>query len=428
MALLIKNGKVIDIKNNLNDKLDILIEGKKIVKIGKNLNLENAEVFDAKEMLVIPGLIDMHAHLREPGREDEETLLSGSLAAACGGFTSVCCMPNTDPVIDNQGVVEFILAQSQKLGLINIYPIGALTKARAGKELTESGDLKTAGVVALSDDGNSLMNAELMRRAMEYASMFDLPIISHCEDTDLSAAGVMNEGYVSTILGLKGIPRIAEIIMVSRDIELARFTQAKLHIAHVSCKESVDLIRRAKKEGVNISSECCPHHFTLTDEALMNYDTNTKVNPPLRTKEDCQALKEALKDGTIDCISTDHAPHTEAEKDVEFDQAPFGMVGLETAVGLAVTELVDKGVLTIPQLVEKMSFNPAQILKLDKGYLAQGAVADLALIDPQKEWVVESDKFFSKSRNTPFNGKKLKAQIVLTIASGKIVFDLRKTR
>lgn len=336
MQLLIKNARVIDAKSETDDYLDILIEGTKIAKIAKDIKAKDAKIFDAKGLIAVPGLVDMHVHFREPGFEYKETVLSGSKAAASGGFTSVCCMPNTNPVIDNQGVVEFIASQSKKAGLINVYCVGAITKSLKGEELSDIGDLKDAGCVALSDDGNPVMNSEIMRRAMEYAGMFNLPIISHCEDINLSAGGVMNEGMVSTKLGLKGIPRIAEISMVSRDIELARYTGSSVHIAHVSCRESVDIIKRAKKEGVKVTCECTPHHFSLSEEALINYDTNKKVNPPLRTTDDIKALIGGLKDGTIDCVATDHAPHAETEKDVEFDYASFGIIGLETALGLVV--------------------------------------------------------------------------------------------
>ncbi|MFH2138303.1 MAG: dihydroorotase [Candidatus Omnitrophota bacterium] len=425
MQLLIKNGRVIDAKNNLDDTLDILIEGSKVVKIAKNIKADGAKTFDAQGLIVVPGLIDMHVHLREPGFEYKESILTGSRAAAHGGFTGICCMPNTNPVIDNQGVVEFIAGQAKKAGLVNVYIVGAVTKGLNGQELSDIADLKDAGVVALSDDGKEVLNPEILRRAMEYTSMFDIPIIAHCEDQELSAGGVMNEGYVSTLLGLKGIPRVSEIVMVSRDIELARFTGTRLHIAHISCKESVALVRQAKKDGVKVTAECCPHHFSLTEEAVMDYDTNTKVNPPLRTKEDVEAIKKGLKDGTIDCIATDHAPHAEAEKDVEYNYAPFGIIGSETALGLVLTELVHKEVLTLSQVVEKMSFNPAQILKLDKGYIEKDACADITIIDPKKKWTVSKEGFVSKSSNSPFLGRELDGQVVMTIVSGKIVFDLR---
>jgi dihydroorotase len=423
MRTLITNGRVIDPKSRYDDIADILIENGVISGIGKNLKAKDADVIDAKGMLVVPGLIDMHVHLREPGYEYKENIASGCRAAAHGGFTSVCCMPNTDPVADNQSVVEFIIAQSKKAALVNVFPVGAITKGSAGQELSDIGDLKTAGVIALSDDGKGVMNAEIMRRAMEYASMVELPVIAHCEDSSLSAGGVMNEGYVSTVLGLKGIPSIAETVMVARDIEIARFTGTRLHIAHISCRESVDMVRRAKADGVRISAECCPHHFTLTEEAVMCYDTSTKVNPPLRTADDVEALKKGLQDGTIDCIVTDHAPHAEAEKDVEYDYAPFGIIGLETAVGLAMAELVAKGTLTLLQLVEKMSYNPARIINIDRGYFAEGAVADITIIDPEQQWVVEPGVFFSKSKNSPFIGRTLPAKVILTFVSGKVVYN-----
>ncbi|MBU4304701.1 MAG: dihydroorotase [Candidatus Omnitrophica bacterium] len=423
MRLLIKNASIIDARSKRDEKADILIVDGKISSIDSGIAAKDAEVYDAKGMLAVPGFIDMHTHLREPGFEYKETILSGTQAAARGGFTTICCMPNTNPVADNQGVIEFIISQNRKAGLISVLPIGAITKAQQGKELSEIGDLKSAGAVALSDDGKGVMNAEVMRRAMEYASMVDLLVISHCEDTNLAAGGVMHEGYVSTVLGLKGIPRIAEIAMAARDIEIARFTGTRLHIAHVSCKETVELVRRAKKEGVRVSCECCPHHFTLTDEAVKDYDTNTKVNPPLREPDDLRALKDGLKDGTIDCIATDHAPHAEAEKDVEFDNAPFGITGLETALGLVMNELVCKGELTLMEMVERMSFNPARILNLDKGYIAEGADADITIIDPNKKWVVEKEAFLSKSHNSPFIGMNLTGKVIATVAAGRIVYN-----
>lgn len=425
MLLLIKNVKLIDAKNKYNEVIDILIKGEKIAKIDRDIKVQDAEIIDAKGMVAVPGLIDMHTHLRQPGFEYKEDILSGTQAAVAGGFTTVCCMPNTNPVIDNQGVVEFILTLNKKAGLISVLPVGAITKGLKGQELSEIGELKDAGVIALSDDGYCVVNAEMARRAMEYASMFDLPIISHCEDMNLSVGGVMNEGHVSTVLGLKGIPRIAEISMIARDIEIARFTGARVHIAHVSCAESVDLIRRAKEDGVQVSCECCPHHFALTEEVLVDYDPNTKVNPPLRSNNDVKAIIDGLKDGTIDCIATDHAPHAEAEKDVEFDHAPFGIIGLETALGLAVTELVKSDQLTMIELIEKMSLNPAKILRIDKGYIEEGASADITIIDLKKKWKVDRNSFFSKSKNSPFIGRELFGQVVLTVANGKKVYNLK---
>ncbi len=424
MGMLIKKARVLDAKSKTDDILDILIEGKKIAKIAKDINEKDADVFDAKNLVAVAGFVDLHVHFREPGFEYKETILSGSKAAAAGGFTTVCCMPNTNPVIDSQGAVEFILSQNKKAGLINVLPVGAITKGSQGEELSEIAELKDAGVVALSDDGKPVSNAEIMRRAMEYSWMLKLPVIAHSEDVDLSAGGVMNEGYMSTKLGLKGITRVAEISMISRDIELARYTGAHLHIAHISCRESVQLIREAKKSGVNVTCECTPHHFSLTEDALENYDTNTKVNPPLRERDDVKAVLEGLKDGTIDCIATDHAPHAEAEKDVEFDYAPFGMTGLETALGLGISNLVEKGVLTLGQLMEKMSYNPSKIININKGYLAVGADADITVFNPKQKWEVSAGGFFSKSKNSPFIGDILTGRVVLTIAGGKKVFSV----
>lgn len=422
MRLLIKKARVIDPKSKTDDVLDILVQGAKIIKISKNIKEENTEIINAQGLIACPGLVDIHAHFREPGFEYKETILSGSKAAAAGGFTSVCCMPNTKPVADNQGVVEFIISQNRKAGLISLFPIGAITRDSKGTMLSDIGDLKEAGVIALSDDGKTVMNTSIMRRAMEYAAMLNLPIISHCEDIKLSADGVMNEGFMSTKLGLKGIPRVSEISMIARDIELARFIGAYVHIAHVSCKESVDIIRAAKKDGIKVTCECTPHHFSLTEEALADYDTNTKVNPPLRTKEDVKAILKGLKDGVIDCIATDHAPHADSEKDVEFDSAPFGIIGLETALGLGVTELVGKNILSLNQLIEKMSYNPAKILNLGKGILAEGADADITIFDDKSKWQVDESQFFSKSKNSPFIGTTLTGRVLFTIAGGKKIF------
>lgn len=423
MRLLIKNARVIDVKSDLDDKLDVLIENNKITKIEKNINDKDAQVIDAADKVLMPGFIDMHVHLREPGYEYKETIKTGSMAAAAGGFTTVCCMPNTNPVIDNQGVVEFVISEARKSAIVNVLPIGAISKSLAGAELSEIADMQNAGIIAISDDGKGVMNADLMRRAMEYASMLNIPVIAHSEDRDLSAGGVMNEGYVSTKLGLKGIPTIAEVTMIARDIEIARYTNTSLHIAHISAKASVALVRQAKKDGLKITCECAPHHFSLTDEAVLGYDPNTKVNPPLRSKADVQAIKQGLKDGTIDCIATDHAPHAESEKDVEYDNAPFGIIGLETAFSLAISELVEPGILSLNQLCEKMAYNPALILNLDKGYIAPGCIADIVIIDPGKESIIRLDSFKSKSKNSPFIGRKVKGAVAFTIRNGKIVYQ-----
>ena len=421
MKLLIKGGRVIDPATGLDEVLDLLIENGKIVALKKRISTKGAEVIEARGKVVCPGLVDMHVHLREPGREDEETIGTGTRAAAAGGFTSVACMANTTPVIDNQGTVEFIYSQARKTGAVNVYPIGSVTKGLRGEELSEIGELKHSGVVAISDDGEPVRNSEVMRRALEYAKMFDLPIISHCEDKDLSAEGVMNEGYNSTLLGLAGIPGEAEGVMVARDIALAHLAGGHIHIAHISTAKSVQLVRQAKAGGIKVTSETAPHYFSLTDEAVRTFDTNTKMNPPLRTAGDVEAIKEGLKDGTIDVIATDHAPHTVVEKEVEYNLAPFGIIGLETAVPLVLMKLVEEGFLTLTDAITKMSINPAKILGIGKGTLAVGADADVTIIDLSKERTVRPEEFQSKSRNSPFIGWKLKGVASTTIVGGKIV-------
>jgi dihydroorotase len=430
MKILIKNGHVVDPANKVDSELDILVEDGIIAEVGENIKTTGAEIIDAKDRIVAPGLIDMHSHLREPGREDEETLLTASKAAVKGGFTSVCAMPNTTPPCDNQGVVGFIMSEAKRIGLCSIYVIGTITKGRKGEELSEIGELKTAGVVALSDDGSSVDNSEIMRRALEYAGMFNLPVIAHCEDKLLSKDGVMNEGFVSTILGLRGIPSISESTRVARELELCAMTRGRLHIAHVSTIRSIELIRDAKKRKVGVTAETCPHYFALTDEEVkrLDFNTNTKMNPPLRTKEDAGAVKEAIKDGTIDCIATDHAPHTEDEKDTDFDSAPFGIIGLETALSVAIMELVDKKALSWTGLIEKMSLNPARILSLNKGTLSVDSPADIVIIDPARTWQVKRETLESKSKNTPFLGKTLKGAVVATITCGNVVYKREKDR
>jgi dihydroorotase len=421
MNILIKNGHIIDPANKVDEKLDILVTDGKIAKLGKpgSIPANSAQVIDANGKLVVPGLIDMHVHLREPGFEYKETIATGTAAARAGGFTSVCSMPNTSPVNDCRSVTEFIISQAAKEGAARVFPIGAITKGSKGEELAEMGELHRAGCVAISDDGKPVMNAAIMRRAMEYSKIFDLAVISHCEDASLSAKGVMNEGFVSTELGLRGIPAAAEEVMTARDIALAGLTGCRLHIAHVSTAGSVRLVREAKQRGVKVTAETCPHYFTLTDEAARGYNTMAKMNPPLRTAEDAAAVKQGLKDGTLDVIATDHAPHGMDEKSVEFDYAPFGIVGLETALGLTF-RLVQEGKLTLSEAVRKLSINPSEILKLNKGSLASGADADITIIDPNLEWTVDASQFRSKSRNTPFNGWKLKGRAVQTIVGGKI--------
>ena len=419
--LIIKSGHVVDPSSKIDGVMDILIEDGKIVSVAKDIKREDSQVLDASGKVVIPGLIDMHTHLREPGREDEETIRTGTRAAAKGGFSSICCMANTTPCVDNQGVVEFIYSESKKAGLVNVYPIGAVTKGLAGKELAEIGELKRSGIVAISDDGNPILNSEIMRRAFEYSKMFGIPVISHCEDKSLSSDGVMNEGYVSILLGLRGMPPVAESVMVARDVQLAETTGASLHIAHVTCAHSINIIREAKKRGVKVSCEVTPHHFTLTEEAVQGFNTNAKMNPPLRTKDDIDAIKEGLRDGTIDAIASDHAPHTENEKDVEFDSAPFGVIGLETSLSLTIMELLDKGILTLSQLVEKMSANPARILGLKKGSLGVGMDADITVVDVEHKWVVDKAKLESKSKNSPFIGWELKGMATEVIVGGKVI-------
>ena len=342
MRLLIKGGRIIDPANQRDEVADLLVEEGKIVRLEKEIEVKDAQIIEAKGLIVAPGLIDVHTHLREPGYEYKETIATGTRAAAKGGFTTIFCMANTNPVVDNRAVVEFILKKAKEEGVVNLFPVGALSKNLEGKELAEVGEMKKAGIIALSDDGNCIENAYFLRRGMEYAKMFDLPVISHCEDKTLAEGGVMNEGYSSTLLGLKGIPSQAETIIIFRDISLSELSGCQLHIAHLSSAESVELVRQAKKKGKKISCEVTPHHFTLTDSALKDYDTNLKVNPPLRTKEDLKAILEGLKDGTIDLIASDHAPHALEEKEVEFDYAPFGMIGLKTTLGLIISKLVNK--------------------------------------------------------------------------------------
>ena len=424
MSLLIKNAIIINADRMHKEPQDILIEKGTIVKIGKGISADGTKVFDAAGKLVFPGLIDMHVHLREPGREDKETIETGSRAAAKGGFTTVLCMPNTTPVIDNAMIVEAILKEARRVGLVNVIPVGAITRGQNGEELTDMFELKQAGCLALSDDGKTVGNSRLMRLAMEYSRMTGLFLIEHCQDPELWCKGVMNEGDVSTVLGLKGDPGISETVIVGRDIELARYLNARIHLAHMSLKRSVELIRFAKSQGIAVTAEACPHHFTLTDEAVKTFDTNTKVNPPLRTREDVDAIKEGLKDGTIDCIVTDHAPHTAEEKEMDYDHAPYGMIGLETAVGLTVTELVEKKVLSWTQMAERMSAAPARIAGLaNKGVIREGADADITIIDPEKVWEVRKEDIVSKSKNSPFIGRKLKGAVVTTIYGGKITYQ-----
>ena len=405
-------------------KKDIFIEKGKIVEIASSIEKENVKTIDAVGKLVMPGLIDIHVHFREPGREDKETIETGSQAAAKGGFTTVMCMPNTTPTIDNAMIVDSVIKEAKRVGLVNVLPIGAITKDRKNKELTDMFELRKAGCLALSDDGTCVSNSQLMRRALQYSKMADVLLIQHCEDPLLSAGGVMNEGNVSTLLGLKGDPGVSESVIVSRDIELAKYEKARVHLAHMSLRRSIELIRVAKSQGIQVTAEACPHHFTLTDEMVKSFDTSNKVNPPLRTQDDIEAVKEAIADGTIDCIVTDHAPHTHEDKEADFDHAPCGMIGLETSVGLTITELVKTHVISWTQMVDKMSTAQAKIVGIEnKGIIKEGADGDITIIDPDKEWVVSKEDFVSKSNNSPFIGKKLQGKAVMTIYGGKVTYQ-----
>ena len=422
MTILIQGGHVID-PGRFNGVADVLIEGGKISAVGPTLTAPTgATVIRAGGQLVLPGFVDLHVHFREPGFEYKETIQSGTAAAVAGGFTTVCAMPNTNPVNDNQSVTEFMLDRARAAGNAHLYPIGAITKGSEGKELAEIGDLRRAGCVAISDDGKPVMNSLVMRRAMEYARAFDVPVVDHCEDLHLSEGGCMNEGLLSTELGLPGIPSAAEDVMVARNVSLAELTGARLHLAHISTAGSVRMVREAKSRGLKVTAEACPHHFTITEELTRGYNTHAKMNPPLRTWEDVQAIKEGLRDGTIDVIATDHAPHATQEKQQEFTEAPFGIVGLETALSLTLA-LVEEGVLTIESAVEKLATAPAKAFSLDAGTLAVGAPADVVIVDQHKQWEVDPSRFRSKSRNTPFAGWKVKGRVMTTIVAGRVVFE-----
>lgn len=425
MKILIKNGHVIDPANGRDGIMDILTDDGVICGVGTELEVDGfeMEVIDASGKTVVPGLVDMHCHLREPGFEYKEDIESGTRAAAMGGITSVACMPNTKPATDNAAVITFIKERAKEAGYADVYPIGAVSKGLQGKELAEIGEMKFAGAVALSDDGMPVTESWLMRRAMEYAKMFDLRVISHCEDFGLADGGYMNEGPVATAMGLRGISRAAEEVMVARDIIIAEAIGAPVHIAHVSTRGSVELVRQAKKRGVEVTCETCPHYFSLTDRACEGFNTNAKMNPPLRTDDDVAAIKEGLSEGTIDCIVTDHAPHHIDEKNCEFGRALNGIVGFETSLGLGLKYLVNEGVLTLPQLIEKMSLNPSRILDIPKGTLSEGCQADITIFDPDKEWTVDITKFASKSKNSPFDGFKLFGKPEYVIFKGDIILN-----
>ena len=431
--LLIKGGRVIDPASGIDAIFDVYAVGGKIAAVKHTGLTPNSELqtpnsndwimIDAAGLIVCPGFVDMHTHLREPGYEYKETIQTGTIAAAAGGFTSIACMANTNPVNDNASVTRYILKKAAEEGVVNIFPVGAISKGLHGETLADIGELKEAGCVAISDDGKPVMNSSFMRLAMEYAKPFNLFIISHAEDAGLATDGVMNEGLVATKLGLKGLPNAKEDIMVARDIALAELTGARLHIAHISTKGSVELVRNAKQRGLSVSAEVTPHHFTLTDEAVIGYNTNAKMNPPLRTKDDIDAIKIGLRDGIIDAIATDHAPQSIDEKDVEFDKAANGIVGLETAVPLCL-RLVTGNILTLPELIKKLSAIPAKLMNLDgKGKLNVGADADITIIDLNKEWVVDAKNLKSKSKNTPFDGWKMQGKVVKTIVGGKMVYE-----
>jgi dihydroorotase len=426
-SLLIKGGQIIDPSQGIDATGSLLISEGKISWRGKGEETPpqaGYETLNAKGLVVCPGLIDLHCHLRQPGDEEKETIASGTAAAARGGFTTVCCMPNTHPPLDNQTAIEFIQSKSASEGVIRVLPIGCISKGRKGEEITEMGELASAGAIAFSDDGEPAPSSYLMRQALDYSLAFGLPIIDHCEEKALTEGGQMNEGVISTKLGLRGIPNAAEEIMVARDLALAELTGGRLHIAHVSTEGSVELIRRAKKKGVRVTAEVTPHHLTLTEERVIGYDTNAKVNPPLRTKKDVKALLQGLKDNTIDIIATDHAPHTEADKLCEFDLAPFGISGFETALG-SLMSLVHSGEIKLADLIAKLTSEPAKIIGNSYGglgTLAIGAPADVTIFDPELEWVVDIKDFASKGKNTPLAGERLKGRVIATIYGGKIVY------
>ncbi len=427
MSILIKGGRIIDPSRSFDKVGNILIEKGKVKSYPediKKLEKDTAvKVIDAEGKIVAPGFVDLHVHLREPGYEHKETIRTGCESAAAGGFTSIVCMPNTNPINDNASVTEYIMLKARTEGIVNVYPLGAITKGEKGETLAQIGEMYEAGCVGVSDDGMPVMNSNVMRHAMEYVQAFGIPVISHSEDLNLSGNGVMNEGDMSTLLGLSGIPAASEDVMVSRDITLAELTGTHLHICHVSTEGSVRLIRAAKMRGVKVTAEAAPHHFTLTDRAVAGYDTNAKMKPPLRGEADREAVREGLRDGTIDVIATDHAPHSEDEKMVEFDQAPFGIVGLETALPLSL-KLVEDGVLTINEMIAKLTHLPASVININKGALRPGDLADIVIFDPEQRIKIDREAFHSKSRNTPFNGWDLKGVVLYTIVNGNIVYSV----
>jgi dihydroorotase len=421
--ILLQSGRLIDPSTNRDEIVDILIADGKIESIKTNIvPSKEWKIVDLKNKIVAPGFIDIHVHLREPGFEHKETIETGTLSAAHGGFTAVCCMPNTNPAIDDESIVTFIKTQGKKAngGIIDVFPIASVSKAREGKTLSPIAELVHAGAVGLSDDGAPVFDAKIMRRALEYASMYNVPIMQHCEIPELAHGGVMNEGQVSTELGLPGIPGIAEEIMIARDLILAEYTNSRYHVCHMSTALAVDLVRQGKKKGIKVTCEVTPHHFAITEEIVRSYDTNTKMNPPLRTQKDVEAIKDGLRDGTIDVIATDHAPHSLDEKEVDYIQAPFGIVGLETAIGLSISELVEKKYLTMKQMIEKFSSNPRRIIGKEIK-VAEGELANLTFFDPSIDWTVDVKLFKSKSKNSPFNGRLLKGKAVGIYNNGKLM-------
>jgi dihydroorotase len=417
-TLRITNGRVIDSSQGIDQTTDLWLRGEQVLGLGPQSGVQADQVLDAAGKIVCPGLIDMHVHLREPGREEDETIATGTAAALAGGVTSVACMPNTEPALDSQAAAEFVYLQAERAGQANVFPVGAITKGRQGAELAEIGGLIEGGAVAFTDDGAPVVSAEIMRRALEYCRMFDKAVLSHCEDLELSRGGVMHEGFESMRLGLRGMPAAAEEVMVHRDIALAELTGGRLHILHVSTAGSVDLIRRARKRGVRVTGEACPHHFTLTDRCLRSFDSNYKMAPPLRSEADVQAVIAGLQDGTLEVIASDHAPHAPEKKMRELDQAPNGIIGLETLLPVCVVSLVEPGHLTWPQLIEKLTVSPARVLGIDRGTLRPGAPADVTVIDPTVEWTIDPSRFRSKSRNCPFAGWKVRGRAHAVIVDG----------
>ncbi len=421
--LCISNGRVIDPSQNLDQVTEVWVHGDRILGVGPHPELRADHTLDASGKIVTPGLIDMHVHLREPGREEDETIATGTAAALAGGVTSVACMPNTEPAIDSQAAAEFVYLQAERAGNANVFPIGAITKGRHGKELAEIGGLVDGGAVGFTDDGAPVVSSEIMRRALEYCRMFDKAVLSHSEDLELSRNGVMNEGFESMRLGLRGYPGIAEEVMIYRDIALAELTGGRLHVLHVSTAGSVDLIRRGKQRGARVTGEACPHHFTLTDRCLRTFDSNFKMSPPLRTEADVQAILEGLKDGTLDVLATDHAPHAPEKKMVELELAPNGIIGLETFLPICIKALIEPGILTWSQMIEKMTINPARVLGIDRGTLKPNAIADITLIDPTREWTIDPTQFRSRSRNCPYAGWKVRGWAATVLVGGVVKFE-----